>query len=108
MEINDKIINYEIQKQLSNSASDLSGMANEKQPVDRQKADENTSARQDTVVNLSSASKEAQRIKETIASETEVREDKVAAIKEKLESGRYQIGHKAVAGKLMDAFMGEF
>jgi len=107
MEISDKTINYEIQKQLSDSASDLSGMANGKHPVGEQKVDENTSARQDTVVNLSSASKEAQRIEESIASEQEVREDKVAAIKEKLESGRYQIDHEAVAVKLMDAFMGE-
>ena len=88
MEISDKTINYEIQKQLSDSASDLSGMANRKHPVGEQKVDENTSARQDTVVNLSSASKEAQRIEEIIASESKVREDKVAAIKEKLESGK--------------------
>jgi len=58
-------------------------------------------------VNLSQASKEAQKIKEIIASEPDVREDKVADLKERIESGRYTIDHAKVADKLVNELIDE-
>jgi len=107
MEVDDKIISYEINKYLPKSTPKETEKADEKQLPDQQKAEREDRPGQDTVVNISQASKEAQRINEIISSEPDVREDKVSALKDKIESGRYEIDHEGVAEKLVDAFIDE-
>ena len=107
MKIDDRIINYEISKHLPQSKPNETKKIEEKQLSDEQKVEKQDQSGQDTIVNLSQASKETQKIKEITASEPDVREDKVSALKEKIESGRYNIDHDAVADKLVDAFLDE-
>ena len=107
MEIDDKIISYEISKYLPKSPPNTSEKIAEKQLSEERKVEEKDRSGQDTIVNLSQASKETQKIKEIISSEPDVREDKVSALKEEIESGRYKIDHKGVADKLVDDFMDE-
>ena len=107
MKIDDKTITYEISKYLSKPTPNETEKIEEKQLSDKQKVDANDRSGQDTIVNLSQASKEAQQIKEIISSEPDIREYKVAALKEKIESGRYKVDHNRVADKLVDAFLDE-
>jgi len=107
MKIDDNIISYEISRYLPESTPNATEKIEEKQLSDKQKVEGKNGSGQDTIVNLSQASKEAQKIKEIISSEPDVREDKVSALKEKIESGRYRIDHKRVADKLVDAFIDE-
>ena len=107
MKIDDKIIAYEINKYLPKSTPSATKKIEELQVPDEQKVEEKARPEQDTIVNLSQASKEAQKIEEIILSEPDIREDKVAALKEKIESGKYSIDHKAVAEKLVDNFIDE-
>jgi negative regulator of flagellin synthesis FlgM len=105
MKIDDKIINYEINKYLPKSPPNAAEKLDEKRVSDEQKV--GGSADQDAIVNLSQASKEAQKIREIIASEPDVREDKVADLKERIESGRYTIDHAQVADKLVNELIDE-
>ena len=105
MKIDDKIINYEINKYLPQSPPNAAEKIDEKGVSKEQKAE--GSSDQDTIVNLSQASKEAQKIEEIIASEPDVREDKVADLKERIESGRYTIDHAKVADKLVNELIDE-
>ncbi|MBU0986975.1 MAG: flagellar biosynthesis anti-sigma factor FlgM [Proteobacteria bacterium] len=107
MKINDKIINYEISKHLSQSAQPATEAQGEKQLSENKKVSATDQSGQDAIVNLSPALKEAQIIKEVIASEPDVREEKVAQLKQQIESGRYQVDHMAVADKLVDSFLDE-
>lgn len=107
MNINDKIISYDIGKQLTQSTQKATKQIEAKQPADLKKVEGAEQTAQDTIVNLSPASKEVQTIKEIIASEPDVREDKVAELKERIESGRYEIDHQAVAAKMVDSFIDE-
>jgi len=107
MKIDDRIINYEISKQLPKSTPDVTGKIGEKQFSNEHNVEGKGQSEQDTIVNISQASKEAKAINELISSEPDIREDKVSAIKEKIESGNYKIDHKVVADKLVDAFMDE-
>jgi negative regulator of flagellin synthesis FlgM len=107
MKIDDRIINYEISKHLPQSKPNETKKIEEKQLSDEQKVEKQDQSGQDTIVNLSQASKETQKIKEITASEPDVREDKVSALKDKIESGRYNIDHDDVADKLVDAFLDE-
>jgi negative regulator of flagellin synthesis FlgM len=107
MKIDNRIINYEISKQLpKKTENEIEGMGR-KQTSNEQKVEEKNLSGQDTIVNLSTASKEAQMANEVIASEPDVREDKVAELKERIESGNYTIDNKAVADKIVDAFIDE-
>jgi negative regulator of flagellin synthesis FlgM len=105
MKIDDKIINYEINKYLPNSPPNATEKIDEKGVSNEQKVE--GSADQDAIVNLSQASKEVQKTKEIIESEPDVREDKVADLKEKIESGRYTIDHAKVADKLVNELIDE-
>ena len=108
MKVDDKTIMYEISsKHLSKSIPNETEKIEEKQISDKQKVDTKDASGQDTIVNLSRASREAQQIKEIISSEPDIREDKVAALKEKIESGQYKVDHSRVADKLVDAFLEE-
>ena len=107
MKIDDKITNYEISKQLSNSVQNATERVEGKQLSDEKKVEEKNLSGQDTIVDLSPALKETQAIRKIISSEPDVRENKVSELKERIESGRYKIDNEAVADKLVDAFMDE-
>jgi negative regulator of flagellin synthesis FlgM len=107
MKIDNRIINYEISKQLpKKTENEIEGMGG-KQTSNEQKVEEKNQSVQDTIVNLSTASKETQTAREIIASEPDVREDKVAELKERIESGNYTIDNKAVADKIVNSFIDE-
>jgi negative regulator of flagellin synthesis FlgM len=107
MKIDNRIIHYEINKQLpkptQNEADGIKGA----QSQDGQKVQEKGQTPQDTIVNLSTTSKEAQMAKKIVASEPDMRADKVSELKQRIESGNYTVDHKAVADKLVDSFMDE-
>jgi negative regulator of flagellin synthesis FlgM len=107
MKIDNRIIHYEISKQLpKRPENEIEGMEG-KQTSSEPKVEEKSQSGQDTIVNLSTASKEAQTAREVIASEPDVREDKVAELKERIESGNYSVDNKAVADKIVDSFIDE-
>ena len=107
MKIDDRILNYEISRQLPKTTQNTSEDVKEKSPSDEQKVEEKDRSGQDTIVNLSPTLKEAQTVREIITSEPEIREDKVAELKEKIESGKYKVDHDAVADKLVGTFIDE-
>jgi len=107
MKIDDRIINYEISKQLPKSTQNATEVNKEKQLSDEQKVEEKTESGQDTIVNLSKALKETQLAKEIISSEPDIRENKVSELKQKIESEKYTIDNNAVADKLVDSFIEE-
>ena len=105
MKIDNRVIHYEISKQLpKRSENEIEGMGEQK-TSNEPKVEEKNLSGQDTIVNLSTASKEAQTAREIIASEPDVREDKVAELKKRIESGNYTIDNKAVADKIVDSFI---
>jgi negative regulator of flagellin synthesis FlgM len=107
MKIDNRIIHYEINKQLPKpTQNEMEGMKGA-QNQDGQKVQEKDQVRQDTIVNLSTASKEAQIAKKIVASEPDVREDKVSELKKRIESGNYTVDHKAVADKIVNSFIDE-
>ena len=107
MNFDNRIINYEIAKQLPKKAKNkIEGMEVQK-ASNEPKIEEKSQSQQDTIVNLSTTSKDVQTAKEVIASEPEVREDKVAELKAKIESGNYTIDNQAVADKIVDSFIDE-
>ncbi len=107
MKIDNRIIHYEISKQLpKRPENEIEGMGGQQAP-NEPKVEEKNQSGQDTIVNLSTASKEAQTAREVIASEPDVREDKVAELKERIESGNYTVDNKAVADKIVDSFIDE-
>jgi negative regulator of flagellin synthesis FlgM len=107
MKINDRILNYEISKQLPKSTQNAAEVNKKKQLSDEQQVEEKAQSGQDTIVNLSQTLKETQLIKEIISSEPDIREDKVSELKQKIESGTYTIDNNAVADKLVDSFIDE-
>ena len=107
MKVDDKTTTHEISQYVSKSKLSETQQIEQKQPLDEQKTEGVNGSDQDTVVNLSQASKEAQRIREIILSEPDVREEKVAELKRQIESGEYKIDHDAVADKLVDSFIDE-
>ena len=107
MKIDNRIINYEINKQLpKRPENEIEGMGEQK-TSNEPKVEGRNQSQQDTIVNLSTASKETQTAREIIASEPDVREDKVSELKKRIESGNYTIDNKAVADKIVDAFIDE-
>jgi negative regulator of flagellin synthesis FlgM len=107
MKIDDRILNYEISKQLPKSTQDATEVNNKKQLSDEQQVEDTAQSGQDTIVNLSQTLKETQLIREIISSEPDIREDKVSELKQKIESGKYTIDNNAVADKLVDSFIDE-
>jgi len=107
MKIDDKMINYEISKQLPKTTQNAMGDIKEKQLSDEQNVEKKDRPGQDTIVNLSPALKEAQIVKQIISSEPDIREDKVSELKQRIESGKYTIDHEAVADKLVDSYIDE-
>jgi negative regulator of flagellin synthesis FlgM len=107
MKIDDRIINYEISKQFSKSTQNATDVNREKKLCDEQPCEAKAESGKDTIVNLSPALKETQLAKEIIASQPDIREDKVSELKQKIESGKYTIDNNAVADKLVDSFIEE-
>lgn len=107
MKIDDKLLNYEVNKYTSQSSPNAAEKIEEKKIAENQTVEETNRAEQDAIVSLSQASREAQQIQGAIENEPEVREEKVAALKEAVETGRYQIDNEAVADKLVDSFIDE-
>ncbi len=104
MKIDDRMIQYEIGKQLPKPVAGETGTADGKQISDGSAPKEGNPSGGDAIVHLSTTYRETQRVKEIIAAEPDVREDKVAEIKAKIDSGNYRIDTEAVAGKLVDDF----
>ncbi len=105
MKIDDQVLNYEIGKQIPTSASDSKEKVEKEKLPEGQNVVGKNQSEQDTIVELSSSLKEAQLINKVSSSEPDIREDKVSALKEKVDSGNYQVDSKAVADKLVDAFI---
>jgi negative regulator of flagellin synthesis FlgM len=95
MKIDNRIIHYEISKQTPKRPENEIEGTGEKQTSNEQK------------VNLSTASKEVQTAIEIIASEPDVREDKVAELRKRIESDNYTVDNKAVADKIVESFIDE-
>ena len=108
MKIDDKIINYEIDKYVTKSTPNGTERVEGKQLSEEKKTGGKDPLDQDIVVHLSRASKEAQLINEIISSEPGVREEKVSALRESIKSGKYKIDNEAVADKIVDAFIDDF
>lgn len=107
MKIDNRIIQYEINKQLpKRPENEIEGMGKQQTSNDS-KIEEKIQSGQDTIVNLSTASKEVQTAREIIASEPDVREDKVSELRKRIESGNYTVDNKAVADKIVDSFIDE-
>jgi len=107
MKIDNRIIQYEINKQLpKRTENEIEGMGKQQTSNDP-KIEEKNQSGQDTIVNLSTASKEVQTAREIIASEPDVREDKVNELRKRIESGNYTVDNKAVADKIVDSFIDE-
>ena len=107
MKIDNRIIQYEISKQLpKHPENEIEGVGKQ-QTSNEPKIEEKNLSGQDTIVNLSTASKEVQTAREIIASEPDVREDKVSELRKRIESGNYTVDNKAVADKIVNSFMDE-
>jgi negative regulator of flagellin synthesis FlgM len=104
MKIDNKIANYEISQQITKSAQNIN---DGQQLLDSQKNQEIKSESRDAIVNLSQASKDRLLASEAIASVPDVREDKVAEIKDQIESGTYGMDNEAVADKMVGSFIDE-
>jgi negative regulator of flagellin synthesis FlgM len=59
-------------------------------------------------VDLSSQSKEMNKISEALAAAPDVRAEKVDALKKQVESGQYQVNSDAVAEKMIKEFLFDF
>jgi len=64
-------------------------------------------AKQADVVSLSQASTESRKISDIIESAPDIREERVASIKESIESGRYKVDNDLVADKLVKSILEE-
>ena len=107
MKIDERIINYEINKQLSESG--IKGVQNTdgRQLPNEKKIEGSGQAKQADVVSLSQASTESRKIKDIIESAPDVREERVAGIKESIESGKYNVDNDLVADKLVKSILEE-
>jgi len=103
MKIDNRMVNYEVNKNLAHSASKVF----DNRPVSSEQQGSEINATQDTIVNLSRTSKEVQLMESAVRAEPDIRADKVEALKQRIESGNYQIDHEAVANKLVDRALEE-
>jgi negative regulator of flagellin synthesis FlgM len=104
MKIDSRIINYEINRHQSDSTTNIN--AAQTQPDVNETIEKKTDG-QDAIVNISQTSKEVRLAREIIGSTPDIREDKVAELKEKIEYGDYRVNNQAVADKLVDAFLND-
>ena len=104
MKIENAYTAYEMDK----AASKISPLASTSGTPEAKPVQGKEPADNDAVVNLSNASREAQLIEKTVADTPDIREDKVMALKEKIEAGQYQVDAQATADKLVDHFTMDF
>ena len=107
MQVNDKNMIYEISKQLPRPTQRDTEQIGDKTRVVENNVTGSDSAGQDAIVDFSPELKDAETIRKIIASEPDVREEKVAELKTKIETGEYRIDHGTVADKLVDSFLDE-
>ena len=107
MKIDDRIINYEINRQLSQSKPNAVEKIDDKQVLAGKNNKGNEQSKENAIVDLSQNSKEVQKIKEVVESSPDLREEKVSELKDRIESGRYNIDNERVADKLVNAFLEE-
>jgi flagellar biosynthesis anti-sigma factor FlgM len=107
MKIDDRFLSYDIGKQLPTSASDSKIKIEREKLPEEQNVEGKNLSEQDTIVNLSTSLKETQLINDVSSSEPNRRADKVSALKEQVDSGNYRVDPKAVADKLVDAYIDE-
>ncbi len=91
----------EISKYISNRALAETGKPTEKYPLPKNNLNKDAAT---TVVNLSQKSKEILKAQQVIQSTTNIRQEKVQAIKEKIEEGNYQIDHDKITEKMLKSF----
>jgi len=87
MQVNDKNMIYEISKQLPRPTQNDTKQIEDKKLVDEKQVEGSDLSEQDAIVDFSPELKDAETIKKIIASEPDVREEKVAELKTKIESG---------------------
>jgi negative regulator of flagellin synthesis FlgM len=102
MKIENKAASYEINRHLTKYSQNVGENA---QLREGRMSNEIRKGDGDAIVNISSASKEFKLAVDAVNSAPDVREDKIAEIRDKIESGRYQIDHRTVAGRVLDDFM---
>lgn len=107
MQVNDKNMIYEISKKLPRSAQKDTEQIKDQPLLDQNKGQGADDTGQDAIVDFSTQVKEVEAIKNIIASQPDVRQDKVAEFKAKFESGEYRIDHDMIADKLVDSFLNE-
>ncbi len=88
----------EVANYISNRALAEIGKPIEKHPLPKDDLRKNTGT---TVVNLSQTSKEVLKAQQVIQSTTNVRTEKVQAIKERIEGGNYRIDPDKIADKIV-------
>jgi negative regulator of flagellin synthesis FlgM len=107
MKIDDKIMSYELTGNIGKlSPGGTEKVEEEKLHPDKQ-VQEQKPPEEDAVVHLSQASKEAQAVEELLGSLPDVRDDVVASIRSKIETGTYEVKYEAVADKMVDAFLND-
>jgi len=107
MKIENNYTNYELEKRPLPSSQSVTGPG-ESNSVSQKGSSEEKGSVQDTVVNLSQASKEALLIEKTIADTPDVREEKVLALKSKIATGQYEMNPQAIADKMVNYFAKDF
>jgi flagellar biosynthesis anti-sigma factor FlgM len=105
MKIDDKIISYELAGNLRNQALGDADKVEKERSAAGDRASEQAPAKEDAIVRLSDASRDAQKIREIVTSQPAVREDRVASLREKIASGDYTMDYDGVADKLVNAFL---
>jgi len=107
MKIDERIINYEISKQLSESGAKGVQNTDGRQLPNEKKIEGPGQAKQADVVSLSQASTESRKISDIIESAPDIREEKIAGLKESIESGKYKVDNDLVADKLVKSILEE-
>lgn len=105
MKIDDKIISYELTGNMRNLSPGGAVKVEKDKSTAGERVSEQEHSEEDVIVRLSETSKDAQRIREIAASQPEFREDTVASMREKIESGDYALDYEGVADKLVNAFI---
>lgn len=96
--------NDEIAKYINDTAVTRTKEPAQKVPTP---ADVTQKSEGDTIVSLSQRSKEVQRAEKAIESESDIRSEKVQAIKDQIEQGTYKIDYEETAEKMLKAFFDE-
>jgi flagellar biosynthesis anti-sigma factor FlgM len=105
MKIDDKIISYEVTGNIRKlSPGGAERLEKEKLSSEKQVSDQQP-LEGDAIVHLSQAGREAKALKEFLVTLPDMRNEKVSLLREKIETGTYEVDYAGVAGKLVDAFI---